>query len=586
MIQDPLTKRHDMKMSEGFMPVIDDNFLDGPVTSRIAVLDFDPDTGKLIKGAKFTPPKPGRKTACYANEEGKRIHEMTGNEIYSPEFMQVSVFATILKVLDTFEGTRSKMANSLGRPLSWAFDSPQILVVPRAGEQANAYYHRDSNSLQFFFFPSPRDEKDLVYTCLSRDIVAHETGHVIIDGIAPHLLDACTAESLAIHEALADLTSLLMAFDSRNLTLSVLRATRGSIDDTTEFSSIAEEFGRELMRNGRYLRNLNNEKTLDPKSKEYVGGVEPHAVSEVLSGALYDVMIKLHERLKDKYAEEFKEKPEPEYSASGKALAVGAMILRRMAFRALDYLPPGEVSFADYGRALVAVDTISSPDHTETRDWIISEFTRRHIVEDEEALRVPIRYAYEPLKSIDVSSLHSSDWAAYRFAVDHHDLFHIPGNTSFQAQPRLLLEKKYDEGRGHELLFKVSWTHVEPNDIGSGYPEHRRIKVGTTLAIDMKTRRVLALLTNAPPTESTEETYGEAELLYLKEEYERQRKNRDKFLGKLAADGVLLKEEHATAPDGHTLLSAVPFSVVDGCMRTRSTGNTLHLIGEEVMVDG
>ena len=582
MIQDPRTKRYDMKISEGFMPVIDDYFLDGPITSRIAVLDFDPNTGDLQKGAKFTLPKPGRKTAFYTNEDGEEIHKMTGKEIYSSEFMQVSVFATVLKVLHTFEGTRGKMANTLGRALTWAFDSPQILVVPRAGEQANAYYHRRSNSLQFFFFPSPRDSKKLVYTCLSRDIVAHETGHAIIDGIAPHLLDACTAESLAIHEALADLTSLLMAFDSRNLTLSVLRETRGSIDDTTEFSSIAEEFGMELMRNGRYLRNLKNEKTFDTISKDYVGGVEPHALSEILSGALYDVMIKLHERLKDKYAEEFATKPEPEYSASGKALAVGGMILNRMAFRALDYLPPGEVSFSDYGRALVAVDTISSPNHTETRDWIITEFTRRHIVEDEEALRVPTKYALKPLKSIDISSLHSSDWAAYRFANDHPDLFHIPENTSFQILPRLLLEKKYDEGRGRELLFKVTWTHLEPNDIGSGFPEQRRIKVGTILAIDLKNQRVLALLTNAPPTESTEETYREAELRYLEEEYESQRKNRDEFLRKLAADGVLMKEEHATAPDGHTLLSVVPFSVVDGYMQTRSTGNTLHLIGEEV----
>lgn len=582
MIQDPLTKRYDLRITEGFIPKIDDHFLDGPITSKIAVLDFDPKTGELVKGATFSPPDEGRKRARYLNSEEIDVYHLKGDDIYTPAFMQVSVFATVQKILYMFEGSPDRMANTLGRPLEWAFESPQILVVPRAGQQANAYYHRDSSSLQFFYFPSPREEDKTIYTCLSRDIVSHEAGHAIIDGIAPDLLDACTPESLAIHEAIADLTSLLMAFDSRNLALKILGETKGSLDDTTEFSSVAEEFGRELMRNGRYLRNLKNEKTLNPDDENYVGTVEPHILSEVLSGAMYEVMIKLHDRLKKKYAEDYRGKARPEFSASGKSLAVGAMILRRMAFRALDYLPPGENSFADYGRALVAVDTISSPKHTETRDWIVSEFLRRHIVKDEAALRVPVRYAFRPLESIDLSTLHTSDWAAYRFAHEYRELFHIPDKTSFRVLPRLTLEKKYERGNGRELLFKVTWSHLEPNDIGSGYPTKRRIIVGTTLAINLDNGEVLALLTNAPPLESTKASYDEPQLLAAHEEYEKQMGDRDTFLRQLADDEILMREEYAVSPEGHGLVSVVPYSVVDGYMRMRSTGNTLHIIGREV----
>jgi len=43
----------------------------------------------------------------------------------------------------------------LGRPLNWAFDVPQLLIIPRAGEQANAFYHPDSHSLQFFYSHKP-----------------------------------------------------------------------------------------------------------------------------------------------------------------------------------------------------------------------------------------------------------------------------------------------------------------------------------------------------------------------------------------------------------------------------------------------
>lgn len=584
MIQDPRTRSR-KGIVEGFMPETEEFLLDGPVSRRIAVIDFDPDTGKLEQGAKFYPPDSKRKTACYRDNKGKDVYRMEGKEVYKPEFMQVSVFSTVLKTINMFEGTRKKRDSVLGRSINWVFDSPQILVVPRAGEMANAYYHRDSNSLQFFYFLSPKD-KEKVYTCLSRDIVAHETGHAIIDGIAPDLLDAYTPESLAIHEAVADLTSLLMAFESRNLALMVLRETSGSIDDTTQFSSIGEEFGIELMKNGRYLRNLKNEKNLEKGDENCVKSMDPHVLCEVMSGALYEVMIKIHERLKTKYSADYAQKKDPEFSASGKALAVGAMILRRIIFRALDYLPPGEISFADYGRAMMAVDTISSPKHEETREWIASELVKRRVVEEPESLYVPVRFIYEPLERFNISSLLSSDWPAYRFVHENKDLFHIPDNTSFQVLPRLYAEKKYDRASGRECIFKVTWSHVEPNEIGSGLPEQRRIKVGTTLAIDWDTGGILTKLSNAPPVESNESSFTEPQLRYAREEYKRQFESRNRFLTKLADDELLMREEKCFSPEGLPLLSIIPYSVVDGVLRVRKTGNRLHIIQEEVSIDG
>ena len=126
--------------------------------------------------------------------------------------MKVSVFGTVLKTMRLFERD-----DTLGRQLSWSFNAPQLLVVPRAGEWTNAYYERDSHSLQFFYFPSVRPPYETVYTSLSHDIVAHETGHAILDGIAPDLYNAVTPQSLALHEAVADLTALMMAFKSPNL---------------------------------------------------------------------------------------------------------------------------------------------------------------------------------------------------------------------------------------------------------------------------------------------------------------------------------------------------------------------------------
>ena len=48
-----------------------------------------------------------------------------------------------------------------------------------------------------------------------------------------------------------------------------------------------------------------NEKTLDPKAeKNLVDPSEPHELSQVLTGALYKVMVKIHEALKKQYSKE------------------------------------------------------------------------------------------------------------------------------------------------------------------------------------------------------------------------------------------------------------------------------------------
>src|SRR6185295_18081466 len=119
-----------------------------------------------------------------------------GGRELSPGVLSVSVFGTVHKVISLFEEP-----DTLGRRIDWAFDGPQLLVVPRAGDTANAFYERYSRSLQFFHVDRPGVGR--VYTAASQDIVAHETGHAVLDAIAPDLYDAVTPQSLAMHEAIA-----------------------------------------------------------------------------------------------------------------------------------------------------------------------------------------------------------------------------------------------------------------------------------------------------------------------------------------------------------------------------------------------
>jgi hypothetical protein len=561
MIQDPsVAQLPGLKAAEG-TDAVREFFLDGPITERVAVLDFDPETGELGPGARFNP---GKILGRYENQGGEDLYDLRDDPgtLHTPEFMQVSVFGTVLRTMDLF-----KEADTLGRPLTWAFDAPQLLIIPRAGELANAYYQRDSHSLQFFF-------KGGVYTCLSRDIVAHETGHAIVDGIAPDLLDAYTPQSLAIHEAIADLTAMLLAFSSHSLTHYLLETAKGSITGINPFTTIAEEFGQ-AGGHAHGLRTLFNDKALDAEGSE--GGVnrtEPHELSEVLSGALCQVMVKIDDALRAKLGRGAK--TSSRYRQSwGTALAKSSERFKRMTFRALDYLPPGEISFGDYGRALIAVDQVAYPGDPKMRQWIRKEFARRNMVKSEAALDLDTNIECEQLAQMDIYALCTSDWVAYQFADAHRDLLGIPEQVSFTVAPRLRVLKHYDgdeDGHptGRECIFKVSWNAQEDNPSHVRLPGKRQITVGTTLVIHPQKRCVLCRLSNAPPA-------AEAHPDRLAE-LERQRVDRDEFLLKLADSGALRIGSHALAPDGQPFLSGVRADVAGDVMRLRGSGNMLHIM--------
>jgi hypothetical protein len=537
LVQDPSVSGHEgIEPTENVDILDEDFFLDGPVARRIAVLDFDPDTGALSPGVPFTAPRPG---------SGLGRYQVDLSDLHSPQVMQASVFGTVLQTMRMFEDE-----HGLGRRIRWAFDGPQLLVVPRAGEWPNAFYERESRSLQFFYFDEGGSR---VFTCLSRDIVAHETGHAILDGLAPDLYDAITPQSLALHEAIADIVALLMAFRSNRLRDAVLRQTGGSIKDSTAFNSIAEEFGRALDRTKRtgYLRNLLNEHTLDD-----VSGTEPHQLSEVLSGALYTVMVETHEQRWQSY----QSGGLPRLEAAGRALRLASELFKRIVLRALDYLPPGEVSFADYGRALYAADRAAFPDHAQLRDRVAKEFTTRRIAETPQDISSPAPDVGRKL-DVQASTLLDSDFAAYEFANANRTLLRVPDATPFRILPRAEVRKELMLGDGrtgqrHELLFKVSWDHVEPCDI-PGLPRQRQVTAGTTLAMDYQTATVVALLTT--------DLSGT------------QARARDRMLRRLLDAELIELDELALGPDGLPRASVISGRSLDGVLRFAGTARTLHL---------
>jgi len=170
-VQDPFVAKQNERNGSEFDPCPRRAGAGGrPTSARIAVVDYDGDRHKLEDPAYWDA-----KSRCFTltTRAKSRSPASTADKF---QFHQVNVWAIIQSVLDIYEATWV-----LGRSAPWAFEGNRLIVVPHAGYLANAFYDRRSKSIQFYYFGT----KERVYTCLSHDIIAHETGHAILDGLRP-----------------------------------------------------------------------------------------------------------------------------------------------------------------------------------------------------------------------------------------------------------------------------------------------------------------------------------------------------------------------------------------------------------------
>lgn len=542
--QDPLLLGRDGKPAVDVRQLIlppdaVDRFLDGPVTRRIAVVDLDPATGAPVTTRpRFQPNRTGPSGTYVADGEG---HD-------TPGAIAINAFGIVFDTLRMVEER-----GSLGRPLRWGFGREQIVVVPRASEERNAFYDPRSGSLQFGWFAV--DGGRIVHTALSRDIVAHETGHAILDAIAPSLRSSLTLDGLAIHEAVADLIALLMALRNRALRDAVLSGTEQPLRRSNAFSAIAQELGQAVQGPGRApmqaLRNLENDATVSS-----VEGEGAHVRSTVLSGMVYAIFVDLYDWFLTKAVEQ-QEQPNARQAAR-QALGSAEAVLRRVLLRGLDYLPPGEVVFADVGRAILAADRAVPRDAgaDDVRAMVEDHIVRRGI-----ATAADLRPPKLPMLAgvPDLELLRDSDRAAYLFVEANRRRLGIPAGASFDILARLDATKQVrtrddPDTLQRELIMKVMWRVEEDQRVPGWGVQTRRIPTGCTLVWRWGERQELVALVKGV---ATRRAHAHA---------------RDRHITHLV-------EEGAIGPPGQG--AAVQAIVVDGVVEMRGTLGLLHQWGED-----
>ena len=528
----------------------------GPAAARVAVIDFDAESGALRPPAQLHPK--GRSRLEYTVDEAALDPDASVEAFDSDAFIQVSTFATVMRTLAFFE-----QADMLGRRVEWAFPSAQLLVVPRAGVMANAFYERESGSLQFFSYPG-RDGT-LHHTSLSSDIVTHETTHAVLDGIVPDLYDAVTPQSLAIHEAIADLSAICANLLNESIVFSLFNISGGLLDVSSALSRVAEEFGSDMRIavGADYLRVANNGRTLDPSDltldaagqPNSVDRVDAHALSEVLSGALYQTFLRAGEAVKPRRADTLD-------TADEQQVAIAARRLARLVFPALDYLPPGELSFIDVGRAIVAFHTAAHRRGAEPQ-WLVDELVRRKVAPSADRITdVPADFAAKEVAGVDLDALVGDDDTARTFAEQHRGFLGIPRRRRFEVLPRHVAVRSTTR-RGapsqREVVFRVRWRENEAHDVGEAFDRRWSVAAGTTLVIDQQSRRVKSLLTTDGGTEHADD--------------------REIALRRLADDGLLATSGRGTGPDGRPRTDVLVTDPKAGVQRVTGGARLLHVVG-------
>jgi hypothetical protein len=364
--------------------------MDGPTSARVAVVDYNADSGTLIPPARW-------------DEERRRF---TGaDDPDSFQFHQVNVWAVVQNALSFFEDP-----HVMGRPVPWGFEGNRILLVPHAGFMRNAYYDRRSKSLQFYFFG---DQERPVYTCLSHDIIAHETGHAILDGIRPYYHEISSPQTSAFHEFLADLTAILATLRNNDVRRVIAEKSGGDLTKDEVIADLAEEFARDevLDTYGEaqryYLRTAHNDMTME----DIEGKWEPHECSQVLTGAMFDILA----RMAILYLEEM---------SPAQALWRATDHFNRIALRALDYCPSVDVQFIDYAQAALRADELAYPmDKKGYRDVMREVFQKRGL-EIQSNPSPP--HNVEFLWRYGIDDISRSRTAAYLFLNDNRSTLRIP----------------------------------------------------------------------------------------------------------------------------------------------------------------
>jgi hypothetical protein len=365
----------------------------GPIGEYVEVVDYDPPSNCFYAPVDLDDP-------AILAQNGLQPSE--GN----PQFHQQMVYAVTMTTINRFE-------RALGRKALWSdrfeasedrSDEPvlRLRVYPHAMRTANAYYSRSKRALLFGYFPATEDRSTglfpggMTFSCLSHDIIAHETTHALLDGFHEYFLEQTNPDVLAFHEAFADIVALFQHFTFPEVLAHQIGRTGGDLRSQNLLAELATQFGHArgshgALRDaiGQYEKAQGKWVPHEPDPTELERKTEVHARGAILVAAVFDAFLSIYDArsrdlLRLAAGGRTDGRPGVLHPDLVNRLAVEASKAARhvltMCIRALDYCPPVDLTFGDYLRALITADIDLMPeDGHRYRVAFIEAFRRRGI---------------------------------------------------------------------------------------------------------------------------------------------------------------------------------------------------------------
>lgn len=378
---------------------------------QIAVVDYNVSLGTYYRPVNLDDPFILIANGIAPSESDPRFHQQ----------MLYAVASDTIEQFETALGRRihwHRAERPLNAPKGWLPDDILTLTLyPHAMEQANAFYSPEAHGILFGYFAAGMDDPghnlpgQTIFTCLSHDIIVHETTHAILDGLRGHFMEQTNPDVAAFHEAFADLAALFRHFTHREVLLDAIERTGGRLytpalkgdpladqstrswlaigdEDRNPLIELAGQFGEAIgLRQG--LRSaIGKPKTM----KELRDATECHERGSILVAAVFDAFFTVYIR---RAAEHFRiyqaaggrdrdDVPAPLAEALCDEATRTAMQFFQTCARALDYLPPVDVTFGDFLRAVMTGETDFDPeDRDGMRDAWMQAFRRREILPDD-----------------------------------------------------------------------------------------------------------------------------------------------------------------------------------------------------------
>jgi hypothetical protein len=302
----------------------------------------------------------------------------------NPLFHQQMVYAVAMTTIGHFEQALGRVALWSGYRAKSEVDARfvrRLRIYPHALRERNAYYSPSKKALLFGYFPvgvkdSNNTPGTIVFSCLSHDIIAHETTHALLDGVHPRFNEPVNPDVQAFHEAFADVVALFQHFSYPGVLRDQIGRSRGNLESENLLGQLAQQFGKSSGRSTALrdaiggVDDSGKWKPRAPDPSKIDRTMEPHDRGAILVAAIFGAFLKVYRaRTADLYriASEGTgvlragDIPADLISRLAEEAARSAQNVLQMCIRAIDYCPPVGPTFGDYLRAIVTADYDLNP---------------------------------------------------------------------------------------------------------------------------------------------------------------------------------------------------------------------------------